>query len=113
MDFSPMNIRMTVPQSTDVGQVQHNINQHGAVVHDNQALKDRQQQERIQKQVRSKEEAEGEKIKNNPDEEKGKGGYRGKKRDAGAPEDEEMLQEDTQEKMAVDQYRGQNIDISF
>lgn len=112
MDFSPMNIRMAVPQATDVGQVQHNINQHGALVHDNQALKDQEQQERIQKQVRSKEEAEGQKIRENPDEERGKGGYRGRKRQA-APEPEEENQDIEPVKMAVDQYRGHNIDISF
>ena len=111
MDFSPMNIRMTVPQATDVGQVQHNINQHGAVVHDNQAMKDQEQQERIQKQVRGKEEAEGQKIRENPDEERGKGGYRGSKRQAASSVEEE--QEPEPEKMAVDQYRGHNIDISF
>ncbi len=111
MDFSPMNIRMTVPQSADVGQVQHNINQHGAVVHDNQALKDREDQERIQKQVRSKEEAEGQKIRENPDEERGKGGYHGKRRQTESQEEE--VQEVEPEKMAVDQYRGHNIDISF
>ena len=112
MDFSPMNIRMVVPQATDVGQVQHNINQYGAVVHDNQALKDREDQERIQKQVRSKEEAEGQKIRENPDEERGKGGYHAKKRQNPTQEEEET-QEPEPVKMAVDQYRGHNIDISF
>ncbi|MBE6106127.1 hypothetical protein [Anaerovibrio lipolyticus] len=113
MDFSPMNIRMTVPQSADVGQIQHNMNQHGAVVHDYQAVKDQQEQEHLQQQVRSKEEAEGQKIKDNPDEERGKSGYRGKKRKAAPMNSEEEMQEAEPEKMAVDQYRGQNIDISF
>ena len=93
MDFSPMNIRMTVPQSADVGQIQHNMNQHGAVVHDYQAVKDQQEQEHLQQQVRSKEEAEGQKIKDNPDEERGKGGYRGKKHKAAPVNSEEEIQE--------------------
>ncbi|ORU00374.1 hypothetical protein D081_0897 [Anaerovibrio sp. JC8] len=108
-----MNIRMTVPQSADVGQIQHNMNQHGAVVHDYQAVKDKQEQEHLQQQVRSKEEAEGQKIRENPDEERGKGGYQAKKRKAASQDVEDEIQEAEPEKMAVDQYRGHNIDISF
>ena len=58
MDFSPMNIRMTVPQANDVGQIQHNLNQQGAMQQDFLALKEKQLIERQQSQVRTKDVAE-------------------------------------------------------
>lgn len=113
MDFSPMNIRMTVPHTMDVGQLQHNMNHHGAAVQDFRALKNKEQQEILQKQVRTKDEAEGEKIKDNPDRDRGQGGYSansGKRSAAPSQDDADGIES---EAMAVDSFRGHNIDISL
>lgn len=113
MNFSPMNIRMAVPHATDVGQLQHNMNHHGAAVQDFKALKDREQQEVMQKQVRTKDETEGEKIKENPDRDRGQGGYSANKRKKGSTAVLDSSEETEQEKMAIDTFRGHNIDISL
>ena len=62
-----MNMRMAVPHSTDVGQMQHNMNQQGALLQSYKSAKDKEKQELQQTQVRDKDNAEGEKIKDNPD----------------------------------------------
>ena len=40
-----MNMRMAVPHSTDVGQMQHNMNQQGALLQSYKSAKDKEKQE--------------------------------------------------------------------
>lgn len=116
MDFSPLNIRMVVPHTNDVGEMQNNMNQHGAMLHNYRTNKDREQQEIRLKQIKKKEEAEGRRVEGDPNKEERQGG-KGKGKAAarrhqrlvaelGADEEEE------QEVMAVDHIRGRHLDIS-
>lgn len=113
MDFSPMNMRMVVPQSTEVGHLQHNMNQQSALQQDYKAMLQRQLSERQQSQVRKKDEAEGEKIKND-DKQRQHGGQRKTKQKKSPKEILEEQEEAVEEPaMAVDQFRGRTIDISL
>ncbi len=115
MDFAPMNMRMVAPQAADVGQMQHNMNQQAALQHDMKTLEQKQLIERQQSQVRTKDDAEGEKIKENPERQKNGGKERGPRKRKSPKEIMEALEgaEENQEPpMAVDQYRGHRIDIS-
>ena len=115
MDFSPMNIRMTVPQANDVGQIQHNLNQQGAMQQDFLALKEKQLIERQQSQVRTKDDAEGQKVRG--DEEKKQQLPDRKPRRRKTPkeimDEQDALEAEEEPKMAVDQFRGHTIDISL
>ena len=104
-----MNMRMAVPHSTDVGQMQHNMNQQGALLQSYKSAKDKEKQELQQTQVRDKDNAEGEKIKDNPDRRQ-QGGYSSSGKRRGNSSETEPEEETI--KMAVDQFRGRNIDIS-
>lgn len=114
MDFAPMNIRMAVPQSNEVAEMQNNLNQYGNVLHNYRTNKNKEDQKLKQQQVRKKEEAEGQKIKDDPDRQKKQGKYGLSKRDRKLIEslEEEKIQDDEPEPMAFDQYRGRNLDIS-
>ena len=48
-----MNMRMAVPHSTDVGQMQHNMNQQGALLQSYKSAKDKEKQDMINSLVRS------------------------------------------------------------
>ena len=112
MDFSPMNIRMTVPQSNDVSQIQHNLNNQSALQHDFTAMKERALIERQQSQVRTKDDAEGEKVRedgHNKQEAQDR-----KPRKQKTPQEILAADEQVEEPvMAVDQFRGHTIDISL
>lgn len=114
MDFAPMNIRMAVPQSNEVAEMQNNLNQYGNIVHNYRTNKNKEDQKLKQQQVRKKEEAEGQKIKDDPDRQRRQGKYGLSKRDRKLLEalEEEEIQDDESEPMAFDQYRGRNLDIS-
>ena len=71
MDFAPMSLRMMIPHANDVGEIQHNMNQQAAMQQDFKALQQKKLIERQQSQVRTKDEAEGEKIKDNPEKKQG------------------------------------------
>ena len=62
MDFAPMSLRMMVPHANDVGEIQHHMNQQAAMQQDFKALQQKKLIERQQSQVRTKDEAEGEKA---------------------------------------------------
>ena len=109
MDITPMSLQMVVPHSTEVGQVQHNMNQAGAVQQTFETLKEKEDAELKQKQVREKDAAEEGRIKDDPDH-RNRGGYGsfGRRRGNGGEVDEQPEQ-----KFAVDPSRGRNLDISF
>ena len=44
MDFAPMNIRMAVPQSNEVAEMQNNLNQYGNVLHNYSTNKNKEDQ---------------------------------------------------------------------
>ncbi len=114
MDFAPMSLRMMVPHANDVGEIQHHMNQQAAMQQDFKALQQKKLIERQQSQVRTKDEAEGEKIKDNPEKKQG-GRERGARKKKSPKEimEAQGVTADTQEPpMAVDHFRGRSIDIS-
>ena len=109
MDVSPMNLQIMVPKSTEVGQMQHNLNQQSAVQQDFEAIRPKADAELKQTQVPTKNDVDGGKIKDDPEHGKKQGQYaQGQRRHSPEKEPEEQ-----QEKLAVDQFRGQHIDISL
>ena len=54
MDVSPMNLQIMVPKSTEVGQLQHNMNQQSAVQQDFEAIRQKADAELKQTQVRKR-----------------------------------------------------------
>ena len=109
MDVTPMSLQMVVPHATEVSQVQHNMNQAGALQQDFETLREKNDAELKQKQVREKEGAEEGRIKDDPDR-RNRGGYYGpghRRRNSGNGE------EVPEQKFAVDPSRGRNLDISF
>ena len=115
MDFAPMNMRMVVPHANDVGEIQHNMNQQAALQHDFRTEQQKKLIERQQSQVRTKDDAEGEKIKDNPERKHG-GRQNAKGRRKKSPreimEEQEAMEAPEEPPMAVDTYRGHSIDIS-
>lgn len=115
MDFAPMSLRMVVPHANDVGEIQHNMNQQAALQQDFKALQQKKLIERQQSQVRTKDDAEGEKIKDNQ-EQKNNGGRDAKPRKRKSPreimEAEEAAKQPQEPPMAVDHLRGRSIDIT-
>ena len=109
MDVSPMNLQIMVPKSTEVGQLQHNMNQQSAVQQDFEAIRQKADAKLKQTQVRNKDDVDGGKIKDDPDHSKKQGQYASGHRRSRKEEEKE----EPQEKMAVDQFRGQHIDISL
>ena len=107
MDISPMSLQAVVPKSSEVTQLQHNMNQQSAVQEDFQAIRQKAEDKLKQQQVRTKSEAEDGRIKDDPNKKGGQGQYQpGRKKNPTEEEPEE-------EKMAVDAVRGQHIDIKF
>lgn len=106
MDVSPMSLQMIVPRANEATQVQHNLNQQVNVQQNFAELRDKSEMQMKMETVQSREQAEDGKIKDDPDHRSGHGGYQGKRRDKKEEEQQE-------ERMAVDTYRGHNIDISF
>ncbi|MBO6179680.1 MAG: hypothetical protein J6O04_10930 [Selenomonadaceae bacterium] len=108
MDVTPMSLQMVVPHSTEVGQIQHNMNQAGALQQSFETLEQKRDAELKQQQVREKDNLEDGKVKDDP-ERQNRGSYRGMRRRAAAKAEEEV----EEEKFAVDPSRGRHLDISF
>lgn len=109
MDVTPMSLQMVVPHSTEVGQIQHNMNQAGALQQSFETLKEKQDAELKQSQVREKDDLEDGKVKDDL-ERQNRGAYqRARKRAMSKGEEEEA----EQEKFAFDPTRGRHLDISF
>ena len=109
MDVSPMSLQMVFPRATEAGQVQHNLNQAAALQQDYETLRQEKDAELKQKQVRTKDDTEGGRIKDDPDRQRGQGGYAGSPNRNAAVTDEEA----EKEQFAVDPSRGHHLDISF
>ena len=115
MDFAPMSLRMVVPHANEVGELQHNMNQQAALQQDFKALQQKKLIERQQSQVRTKDDAEGEKIKDNPEGKHNGGGEQAPRKRKSPKEimDElEAAEAPEEPPLAVDQYRGHSIDIN-
>lgn len=109
MDVTPMSLQMVVPHSTEVGQMQHNMNQAGALQQSFETLKEKQDAELKQSQVREKDNLEDGKVKDDP-ERQNRGAYqRARNRVMARGEEEEA----EKEKFAFDPTRGRHLDISF
>lgn len=107
MDFGSMNIQLVVPKIPEVSQLQHTMTQQGAVHQAVETMRQKADDQLKDMQVRAKEQAEDGRIKGDSERESsgyGGGGSSGRRQ----PEEEEPA-----EKMAVDTFRGHNIDIKF
>lgn len=109
MDVSPMSMQMIVPRATDVSQIQHNMNQAGAMQQDFQALREKDDANLKQKQVRNKENAEGGTVKDDPERRGRQGGYAGSRRQPR----QEVEDGPAPELYALDPLRGRSIDIVY
>lgn len=109
MDIAPVGIQMTYANANNAGQVQHNLNHAAAFNQEIETAKEKEDADRKQSQVRNKDDAEGGKIKDEPDRRERGGGYyykQSKKRhDDG--------NNTPMEKFAVDPKRGRFLDISL
>lgn len=111
MDVTPMSLQAIVPRTSEATQVQHNMNQQSAVQQDYQAVRDKRENALKQTQVRAKDQAEDERIKDDPDGRRKKGRGRGGSHREGREHASE--EEGQHERLAVDTFRGRNIDISL
>jgi len=109
MDVTPMSLQMVVPHSTEVGQIQHNLNQAGALQQSFETLQQKRDAELKKSQVREKDNLEDGKVKDDP-EHQNRGSYRGMRRQAKGQSEEE---ESEKERFAFDPMRGRHLDISF
>lgn len=108
MDVAPVGIQMTYANAANAGQVQHNLNHAAALQQSFESVREEQDAELKQKQVRNKDDAEGGTIKDDPDRrERGGGHYYRSSRKRVQPD------EDEPEKFATDPKRGRYLDISF
>lgn len=110
MDIAPVNIQMVYPTAaTEASNVQHNLNQATNLQQDFESLRQRQDDELKQKQVRNKNEADqGGTIKDEPDR-RGRGGYQQRQSRRRNPQPDQPQAE----KFAVDPMRGHRLDISL
>ncbi len=107
MELAPVGVQMTYANANNAAQVQHNMNHAAALQQDFQAVREKQDAQLKQKQVRNKEEAEGRVIKDDPERRSRQGGYYYRSRQKhDEPADEE-------ENYAVDPKRGYFLDISL
>lgn len=107
MNISPMNMQVVIPKATEVGKGQQQREQQTVFQQDFGAEKYQQNAHQRLKQVQKAEESESKKINDNQSkEEKRRGqqnfGEKNKKKE----NDEEVV-------MAVDTFRGHNIDIKM
>lgn len=109
MDVTPMSMQMVVPRVSDAAQVQQNLNQAAAMQQDFEAIRENEDAKLKETQVRTKDNPEDGRIKDDPNRH-GQGGYEGGGRKRKNGQDEEKAEEDT---MAVDPTRGHHLDISF
>lgn len=107
MEIAPVGVNMTYANAGNAAQVQHNLNHASALQQDFQAVREKTDAELKQKQVRTKDDAEGGRINDDPDRRNRQGGYfyGGRKRNP-KPEQED-------ENFAVDPRRGHFLDISL
>ena len=107
MELAPVGVQMTYANANNAAQVQHDMNNASALQNAFQTVREKEDAQLKQKQVRNKEEAEVRLIKDDPDRRSRQGGYyyRSQQRQ------EEF--EDEDENYAVDPRRGHFLDISL
>ena len=107
MELAPVGVQMTYANANNASQVQHDMNNASALQHAFQTVREKEDAQLKQKQVRNKEEAEGRVIKDDPDRRSRQGGYyyRNQRRSNEEPEEDEVY--------AVDPKRGYFLDISL
>lgn len=108
MNVNPISLQMVVPRSTDVGQVQNDLNQQAANQKDFAMIRNETAAQMKMSQVQTKEQMEDGKIRDDTGGGNSRGGYSGqrRRRDGEAPEEDS-------ERVVADRFRGHNIDISF
>lgn len=108
MDVMPMSMQAIIPRTGEASQVQHNLNQQVNIAQNQEAKQGKEDARMKEQQVLAKDNAEGGRVRDDLNRNgNGRGGYRGSRREARAEDGEPG------EKMAVDTFRGRNIDISF
>ena len=112
MDVTPMSMQMVVPRATDAGQVQHNLNQANAMQSDFQAIQQKAEDKLKQQQVRTKDNLQDGRIKDDPDHKPQQGGYGAREKKQSQDKTEESGEE-TKPKYASDPSRGHFLDISL
>ena len=75
MELAPVGVQMTYANAGNAAQVQHNLNHASALQQDFQAVREKNDAELKQKQVRNKDESEDGKIKDDPERARRNGGY--------------------------------------
>ena len=109
MDVTPMNLQMVVPRSADAAQLQQNMNHAAAMQQDMEMVRQKEDDKLKQQQVRTKDETEDGRIKDDPERDKRQGGWQmsqNRRQNAEAEEEEG-------EKYAIDPARGRFFDASF
>ena len=107
MEIAPVGVQMTYANANNATQVQHNLNNAVNLQQDFESMRQKNDAELKQKQVRTKDDAEGGKIKDDPERRNRQGGYyyRNQKR--------KQQTEEEPENFAVDPKRGHFLDISL
>lgn len=107
MEIAPIGVQMTYANANNAAQVQHNLNNAINLQQDFEAIRQKNDAENKQKQVRTKDDTEGGKIKDDPERNKRQGGYfyKNQKR--------KQQTQDEPENLAVDPKRGHFLDISL
>lgn len=107
MEIAPVGVQMTYANAPAATQVQHNMNHEAALQQDFQAVREKVDAELKQKQVRTKDDAEGGRITDDPDRRNRQGGhyYSSRRRKPQAEQESENF--------AVDPRRGHFLDISL
>ncbi|MBR2214283.1 MAG: hypothetical protein IJ849_00835 [Selenomonadaceae bacterium] len=103
-----MSMQVMVPKSTEVTQMQHNMHQAASAQHAFETMRRKADDKLKEQQVRGKDNAEEEKVRDEGDRD-GRGGYYpgsggGKKNPSSA---------ELAGRLAVDPNRGRNLDISL
>jgi len=108
MDVTPMSLQMVVPRATEASQVQHNLNQAANLQQQFETMRQEADARLKETQVRSKDNPEDGKIKDEQErrQQGGAGGGSGERQ-----QQEEETAED--EAYAVDPARGHHLDISL
>ena len=108
MEIAPVGVQMTYANAGNASQVQHNLNHAVNLQQDFEAMRQKNDDELKQKQVRNKSDAEGGRIKDDPERRNRQGGhyYKNQKR-------KPQTDEQSPENFAVDPRRGHFLDISL
>ena len=108
MEIAPVGVQMTYANAANVSQVNHNLHNEANLQQSFETVRQQKDEELKQSQVRTKDDAEGGRINDDP-ERRGRGGgyyYRSAKKSSKPAEEPE-------ENFAVDPRKGRLLDISL